>query len=125
MTMKITLKELNAIKGSMAKLLVAQGIPSRVCHRAIAFTKKMTSEIEALEEVRLKLVKQYSAPAVEGVPTHVSDENLDAFTADFNEVLKEEVEIPDIKIALADLDKVGLTMQDYAALEFLIDDSIK
>ena len=123
--MKITLKELNAIKGSVAKLITAQGIPSRVCHRAISFTKKMTSEIEALEEVRLKLVKQYAAPAVDGVLTHVSNENLDAFTADFDEVLKEEVDIPDMKIALADLDKAGLTMQDHAALHFMIDDSIK
>ena len=123
--MKITLKELNAIKGSVAKLITAQGIPSRVCHRAISFTKKMTSEIEALEEVRLRLVRTYAAPYVEGVPMHVSDANLDNFNREFGEVLNLEVEIPDMKIALADLDHAGLTMQNYAALDFMIDDSIK
>ena len=123
--MKVTLKELNKIKGSVAKLVTAQGLPGRVCHKAISFTKKVTSEIEAMEEVRLKLVKQYAAPAVEGVPQHVSNENLDAFNADFDEVLKEEVDVPEIKIALADLEKAGLTMQDHAALDFMIDDSIK
>ena len=123
--MKVTLKELNKIKGSVAKLVTAQGLPGRVCHKAISFTKKVTSEIEAMEEVRLKLVKQYAAPAVEGVLQHVSNENLDAFNADFDEVLKEEVDVPEIKIALADLDKAGLTMQDHAALDFMIDDPIK
>ena len=123
--MKMTLKELNAIKGSVAKLITAQGIPGRVCHKAISFTKKMTSEIEALEEVRLKMVKQYAAPRAENELLHVSDENLDQFNADFGEVLKEEVEIPDIKIALADLENADLTMQDHAALDFMIDDSIK
>jgi hypothetical protein len=78
-----------------------------------------------MEEVRLKLVKQYAAPRAENELLHVSDENLDQFNADFGEVLKEEVEIPDIKIALADLEKADLTMQDHAALDFMIDDSIK
>jgi len=123
--MKVTLKELNKIKGSVAKLVTAQGLPGRVCHKAISFTKKVTSEIEAMEEVRLKLVKQYAAPRAENELLHVSDENLDQFNADFGEVLKEEVEIPDIKIALADLEKADLTMQDHAALDFMIDDSIK
>ena len=123
--MKVTLKELNKIKGSVAKLVTAQGLPGRVCHKAISFTKKVTSEIEAMEEVRLKLVKQYAAPRAENELLHVSDENLDQFNADFGEVLKEEVEIPDIKIALADLERADLTMQDHAALDFMIDDSIK
>ena len=119
--MKIRVSELNRIKGSLAKLLVAAGIPPRVCYRATKFSKVVVSEIESLETARIALVRRYGVETKGGLS--VSPVNQDQFEGDFNSILAEEVELPDLRIASGDLEKSDLTFLDYANLDFLIFDS--
>jgi len=117
--MKIQLRDLNKMKLSLRKLVNADNIPSRVCYRATKFTKKVSADLDALEDTRIKLVKQYGEKIETGeikVPSNKEDE----FTAAFIQCLDEEVEIPDIKISLSDLEKANLSMLDFANLDFLI-----
>ena len=118
--MKIQLKALNEIKGSLAKLVTAQGVPGRVCYRATKFSKKVTAELSSLEEVRGELVKKFGEKMGERVI--VTEKNGDAFLEAFEQVLQEEIELPDIKFKAADLENAGLTMLDYANLDFMIVD---
>lgn len=118
--MKITVKELNSIKSSLAKLVVATGIPARACYRATKFSKKIAVEIETLETLRLELIKKHGGVADPAGNIRVPDENNDAFNADFNKVLAEEIDVPDVQIAVGDLTNANLTMLDFANLDFVI-----
>ena len=120
--MKTTLKELNDIKSSLAKLITAQGVPARVCYRDSKFTKKVAKEIETLEEARLVIVKKYAGPADPQGNISVLPENTVRFKDEFDALLKEEVELPDVQVAIGDLENAGLTMLDFANLDFAIVD---
>jgi hypothetical protein len=112
------LKELNAAKGSISKLLVAERVPARVCYRATKFSKKVMAELTALEEQRMALVEKY------GVLNQTQESpELEMFRNDFKQLLEEEVELPDIVIALGDIENAGLTMLDFANLDFMIQES--
>lgn len=117
--MQIKLSELNKIKVSLSKLITAEGIPARAAYRATKFSKKIVAEIEAMEESRIALVKKYGAEG-EGGRYEVKPENDEKFKAELDELFAEEVELPEVKIAVGDLEKVNLTMLDYANLEFMI-----
>ena len=116
--MKIQLKELNRIKGSLSKLLVADNIPARAAYRATKFTKALVRELELLEETRVELVKKYGEKAGDGLA--VPPKHEEAFQGAFGEVLEEEVELPEIQLAVGDLENAKLSMLDFAYLDFMI-----
>lgn len=117
------LKELNDIKGSIARLLVAPNISAKVAYRATKFSKKLAKEIDDLEEQRVALVRKYGVE--ENGNYRVPPSRLPEFEAEFNQLLEEEVEIPVLRISVDELEKAGLTMLDFANLDFLIEEPKK
>lgn len=117
--MKLQLKELNKVKNSLAKLITAEDIPARAAYRATKFSKKVVAEIDAMEEARVALVKKYGVDDGSG-RFNVLPENDKKFQEELDVLFSEEVELPDVKIAVGDLEKVKLAMLDYANLDFLI-----
>lgn len=120
--MKIQLKQLDEIKVSLSKLLTAPGVPARVAYRAAKFSKAIAKEIEEMEEARVELVKKYGKDDGKG-NFSVTTENQDTFKEQYDEVLKEEIELPDVQLKIDDLEKSGLTMLDIANLAFLLSET--
>lgn len=116
--MTLELSQLNRIKQSLSRLLTTENIPARVCYRATKFSKRVADAIEELEEQRIKLVKKYGS--LHGEALRVDPKNQEKFEAEFGALLTETIELPDISIALSDLEKANLSMIDYANLDFLI-----
>lgn len=117
--MKLSMKTLNQIKGSLARLLTAQNIPVRVSYRAAKFAKAVDRKIRDLEEMRIGLVKKYGEKDADG-NYQVTDEHDAEFQKVFEEMLSEEFEVPDVKIKVDDLANAGLTMLDIANLDFIL-----
>lgn len=117
--MKTTVKHLDEIKQTLSKLLTASGIPVRVAYRATKFSKFVQKEVTELEEQRLALVRKYGKEDGHG-GVRVMPDQEEAFKLDYEQVLEEEVELPEIKIKVDDLANAGLTMLDIANLDFML-----
>ena len=121
--MKIKLEDLNRVKYSLSKLLTVTTVPARVAWRCTKFSKLVSKELEELETTRIALCEQYGKlDEKEGRYVFPGDGEA-KFKEDFEKVLQEEVEFPDVKIAVGDLEKAGLSMMDFAHLDFLIDET--
>lgn len=116
------LSELNDIKNSLAKLLQAPGIPAKTAYRAAKFSKVVAKEIRDLEDARVELVKKWGKADAQG-NHNVTPENMAAFTEDLNDILDEDCVIPVMKISVEDVKGAGLTLLDFANLEFLFEEA--
>jgi hypothetical protein len=116
--MQITLKQLDAIKSSIARLLTAPGVPVRAAYRAAKFSKAIQKEIIELEEMRNDLVKKYGKETEEGL--RVEPKYEETFQKEYDIMLDEMVTFPDIKICVDDLASAGLSMLDIANLDFML-----
>lgn len=117
--MKIQLKELDAIKQSLAKLLTAPGIPVRTAYRAQKFSKAVAKEIMNLEDARLELVKAYGKLGEDNM-WRVEPKNDEVFRDEYELILEQHVDLPDVVICIDDLQAAQLSMLDVAHLDFLL-----
>jgi hypothetical protein len=116
-------RELEQIKGSLAKLVTAN-VPARAAYRAAKFTRVIAKEIQSLEDARVQLILKYGKPNGDGTSTVLS-QNLEKFREEFEQLLNEEIEVPAITLEVSDLENAGLTMLDFANLDFMISESEK
>jgi 3-deoxy-D-arabino-heptulosonate 7-phosphate (DAHP) synthase class II len=118
--MKITLKELQEKRESYERLLGASDVPAGTMFRIRAFVKAVMAALKQLDDERTELIKKHGEK-IAGDRYKLKKDKIDTFLADFDEVLKEEVELPEVKIGLNELEGAkGLKPVDFGALEDII-----
>ena len=124
--MKVKLKDL--IKSSQALMLLSQiDLPVLTSHEISKVIVKVRKELEAYDEVRIKLIKQYG---VEDEVTKqfdilkASEENQKVFYDDINTLIEKEI---DLNVDAISIDKLKSEKQEtliksniLADLDFLI-----
>lgn len=118
-----TLKQLTDIQGSLVALLAAK-LDVRTSYRLTKFSKKVKAELTDLEEARQKLVKEMGEmdPDRNDGNLRVKPALLQEFNERMEEIKKEEVEIPVMKVKLADIEKANMSVIDIANLDFMIEE---
>lgn len=122
--MKVRLAELWIAKDALASLINLD-LPTKQAYWLGKDSKLFVKEIEAIEAVRLKLVKKYSTEK-EGVWTvDVNDkEKYTEFIEEFSKVLEEEVDIDFKKIPIESIFEATRKMSstEINMLRWIIDD---
>lgn len=124
---KFTLKELKDIQDSLARILDAR-LPARVGYRMTKFSKRVIEELQDMINARDKIIKKLGERKEDG-NWKVKPENLAKFQDELEELWKEEIELPFMKIKISEIENVRddrgqpvLSMLDIANLEFMIED---
>ena len=107
------------MRDSIARLLTATTIPAATAYRAAKFSKAIITELQDLEEARMKLVKKYGVLNKED-KLEVPESNYEEFNKEFDAVQAVEVEIPVVKLTIEELKSAGLSILDFSNLDFLI-----
>jgi hypothetical protein len=84
--------------------------------------KLLQAELNAYEETRVALVKQYGEPDnSEGGngEVKVTGENMQAFVTDLNKVMATEVELAINPVAIENAATIELTVEEMGAVSFL------
>jgi molybdopterin converting factor small subunit len=116
----IRLAELNRISNSLSKI-ITQDLPIKQAFRLSRLAKSVDTEMQELETQRVALVKKYGEKDESG---NVSVKGkLQEFIDEFNELLKEEVEISFIPINLNDVGDIKLSAMDIGNLEVFLDNT--
>jgi hypothetical protein len=116
---KFKIRDLKAIETSLSKLLDSR-LPVKTSYRLTKFSKKIMKELGDLEKARLKFINDFGVKNGKG-ETEVGPERMGDFRKQMDALLDEEVELPVMKVPLADLEGSLLTAADIANLEFIIE----
>jgi hypothetical protein len=119
--MKIRLIEIKMIESSINKLMETN-LPVKTAYRLSKLLKDVSSELQTLEENRVRLVRKY-ADVKEDTPEQevkVPKDKVEPFQNEFNELLQTEVEIKFDPVSISDLEEVRLTPIDILRLENII-----
>ena len=119
--MKTTLGKLHLSAQSLSRL-AQQPLPGKVAYWIGRLISAAQSELKALEETRVKLVKQHGEqPDPEKEEWRVKPELLMAFSADLEELLQQEIELPGRVFSVEELgEKIELAPLDFLNLDWLI-----
>jgi len=115
--MIIKLKEIRAMSPGLNQIL-GMDLPAKPAYWLARWLDRSTSEMNATEKARMNLVKKYSKKDKDGKPLRkldpktkkptnqieFTDNNLEKFNDEFNELLETEVKIDFKPIKLSDLD---------------------
>lgn len=121
--MKIALSKIHAIQQgqssihpSLVKLGAEDGLPMKTRYWLGRLLDAAVSEIKTIEKHRNELVKRH-ADGADRVPA----DKVEAFQAEFEELLAVEIDLPDVSINLDDLgDKSNLNAIDLMSLDWII-----
>ena len=120
--MKITLEKLFNIQQSLGKLLT-QDLPVSVSFKLSRLAKKVKTEMDLLEENRVKLVKKYGGKEKnengEEV-VRVSKKNMTKFSEELKTLLDVQVEIEVETVSISELGDLKLSALDLANLDDFI-----
>lgn len=86
---------LNALLGGKLKKDLA--------YRLVCFTEEVQAAAKRLEEMRRKYAKEYGSPSPEGGYVFKTGTAMEAFSADIEELMNTEIELPDMAIKLDDV----------------------
>ena len=114
--MKFSLGEIYGLTRSLQKITDKE-LPIKVSFRIYKFLKDSTSEMETLEQSRVKLVEKYADTPKEGEEMKVSDANRGKFQEEFSGLLNEEVDISFEPISIDDLGDISISTNDLLPLQ--------
>lgn len=120
--MKTTLKAIIEARSALDHLTSLQ-LPAKVAFKASRLTKELTDNLQQYQNTHFALIKKYSAeePDADGNFT-VTAENVPAFQKELMELWSTEVELVcSYKLPSSQLE--GLTVGDFMALDFIIEDA--
>ena len=116
--MKLTLREIWNANQAIGKILNFDGLEAKLAYRLSKIGKKFITELKAIDDVRSKLVQKYSSKEF---PNQVDPKNNKKFNDEFDELMREEIEM-EVEIILYELwKKVNLTASDLINLEKFIE----
>ena len=118
--MQITLQQLSDGFVSLGKV-ASLDLPVKTAYWLKRVAKAAEGEMRQLDEVRVQLVKKYGAEDESG-NIAVKPENVEAFAAEFNDLLAETIDLPGDGIALDALGDVKVSAIDLMRLDWLIKD---
>jgi len=121
--MKATLKEIWSCQRALGKLAKVSPIPIKTSYWVANRTKKLMKEIEEVEAKRLELVKKYGEEESGTKQVSVSEENMQKFSDEFNELLSTEIEVDIQKFSIEDFPNcTSLLAEDFIVLSFLFNE---
>jgi hypothetical protein len=120
--MKVRLATIKTAQQGFAAIAQA-ALPIKVSYAVMKNLKKLVSELEDMEKVRVDLVKKYGVDDGKGI-FNVTKENIDTFEKEYAEFLAQEVELDIWKIPFSKISEstVKLTPQQMLELEDFIED---
>lgn len=121
--MQISLFELKTLEEPLSRL-INQRLSVKVSYRLSKMLKKISSELQALEEHRQTLIKEYGTLSEDGQSISITDpEKLKEFQTQFKELLDEEITLDYQPLSIESIgDDIDLSVQDVAALSVLFTD---
>lgn len=118
---KISLKQI-MIAIPIIKKMISVYLPVQASYWIKRNTDNMVGKLKKLEEDRNNLIRKYGLKD-EATGNIVVDKTNELYWADYNLLLEEIVEVTINKVPVSDLKKTELSMQDIAAIEFMLRDS--
>lgn len=116
----VKLEELRRISGSLRSFL-SKEMPIKQAYRMTKLAKLFDNELKTLEEQRILLVKKHGEKNKDGNMEVTT--NIEAFNAELNELLKEEVEISYIPINLNEVGQLAISPIELSNIEMFIDEA--
>ncbi len=117
--MKVTLRELNNIAGSLDKL-GAKELPVATMFKVLQMFKKCQVELETLDVSYKKVSKKYSE-VVDGNPT-IKEDKIEEYNKEVDALFATEVEVDLQTISVKDLGDIKVKASDIQGLEKILSD---
>lgn len=119
--MQVTLRKLSDSIPALRRLMT-QPLAARVAYTLVKTTHSVESELQALEQARVAAVTAHGGTPNEKTKQYdFPDGEKEAFTKDYDELLDQAVEIPG-PIKLAQIERTQLSVDDMAALAWLVEE---
>lgn len=116
--MKTTLLKLVNSSGSLGTLVETK-LPVKLALRVARLTKRVSEELELFNKQRLSLLEKYGEK--EGEQYRIPPESQAGFSKEYEELVNDEVELPDTEITIEDIPDT-IRPVDLLALDWLIKD---
>lgn len=117
--MKVKLANIFNSWAALSKMSNAD-LPAKKSYALAKFMAGAGSEYELLEKQRTKLVEKYGEKSADG-NVAVKPENFEAFAAEFNTLLDQEIELYTLDLDIDDLEGCKLSALNFFALTWLFD----
>lgn len=95
--MKVKLGTLNTTYESFVKILKLD-FNSLITFKLLDINTIIETKLKNLEEVRIRKVKEYGTPIDNKGNYQVTQENQEKFFEEYNTLVNEEIELPDVKL---------------------------
>lgn len=97
--------------------LIEMDLPAQKAYELVKVAKIIDRELQAFNETRNKLIEKYGEKTEDG-NTKVKDENIEQFSKDIQEIIVNEIDVPEFKISISDLSekidaKTLLVLDDF------------
>ena len=113
--MKLTLGELLNGKPALEKLVNLE-ISIKAAYKLSRIIRKLNEELQNFEEQRQKLVNQYGEPQENG-NVIVTQENMEAFAKELNDLASLEIELDFEPVSLEELGDVKMKAAELMLIE--------
>lgn len=122
--------------GKLFKLSEEEKISVKLGYRVTKVIKKVEPEVKSANEAQLALLKKYGTPIMEEVPGEKKEgeepkmqesgrydlgENVEVFEKEYDEFLKQELELDVLPLPLSDLEDLKLTVREINSLDPFIE----
>jgi hypothetical protein len=114
--LKITLAEIKSLETSLGKMF-NKDVNIKIAYRLGKLLKKLSEEMKALEENRVKLVKKYGVEDEKTKQISVPQDNAQDFHKEFNELMQVEIEVDFEPIPLEQFGDIELSASDVLRLD--------
>jgi len=123
--MKVKLGTIKGAQSGFIAIMQAQ-MPIKLAYAVSRNLKKIASEMEDVEKVRMDLIRKYGAPDEKSGGMQVTKENMEVFEKEYGDVLANEVELDLWKLPLSKLSDAGvrLTPTQIVTMEDFIEDDL-
>ena len=102
-------------------LLTKEKLGVKALYKLNKLVEALPKEIKFLDEQRLIIIKKYGEEVNNGVGTwKVKPEHIDEFNKEINDLLSIEVELPNEKFLIDELDDVKLDLIQYNTIKVFI-----
>lgn len=111
--MTITIAQIKNAEPVLTKLF-NEKLPVKISFRINKIINSITKDLENFETFRMKLFEKYGE--IQNDSTRmIKPEHQEAFLQEINSLLREEVELPDVKLGLEELGDIQITPAELSA----------
>lgn len=121
--MQFTHKHLKEIEPTLVKILNAK-IPCQAGFRLVRFSNALIKVMREIEETRSAMIKLHGEQNEDGTFEIKNPKKVKEFGVAWKQHMDETVELEVRKVKLSELAEAGMTLVDFAALEFMIENDV-